>query len=106
MDTGRNHAGAFFGFMNTAANGASALSSIIFGYLVAYSGSYDALFPANAGAAVRGISFVVEGRPDASALQRATAALRRVGRARRSRRTGSGFDSHGLESANCCRSLP
>jgi predicted MFS family arabinose efflux permease len=44
VDTGRNHAGAFFGFMNTAANAASALSSIVFGYLVAYSGSYDAPF--------------------------------------------------------------
>jgi MFS transporter, ACS family, glucarate transporter len=44
VDTGGNHAGAFFGFMNTAANAASALSSIVFGYLVAYSGSYDAPF--------------------------------------------------------------
>jgi ACS family glucarate transporter-like MFS transporter len=44
VDTGRHHAGAFFGFMNTAANAASALSSIVFGYLVAYSGNYDAPF--------------------------------------------------------------
>jgi len=44
VDTGGNHAGAYFGFMNTAANVASALSSVVFGYLVAYSGSYDAPF--------------------------------------------------------------
>jgi len=44
VDIGRHHAGAFFGFMNTAANAASALSSIVFGYLVAYSGGYDAPF--------------------------------------------------------------
>jgi ACS family glucarate transporter-like MFS transporter len=44
VDTGGDHAGAFFGFMNTAANAASALSSIVFGYLVTYSGSYDAPF--------------------------------------------------------------
>ncbi len=44
LDTGRNHAGAVFGFMNTAANAASAVSSVVFGYLVAYSGSYDAPF--------------------------------------------------------------
>ncbi len=44
LDIGRDHAGAVFGFMNTAANVASAVSSIVFGYLVAYSGSYDAPF--------------------------------------------------------------
>ena len=44
LDTGRKHAGAVFGFMNTAANGASAVSSIVFGYLVAYSGSYNVPF--------------------------------------------------------------
>jgi len=44
VDIGRNHAGALFGFMNTAANASSALSSIVFGYLVAYSGNYDAPF--------------------------------------------------------------
>ena len=44
LDTGRKHAGAVFGFMNTAANAASAVSSVVFGYLVAYSGSYNAPF--------------------------------------------------------------
>jgi len=44
LDTGRKHAGAVFGFMNTAANGASAVSSVVFGYLVAYSGSYNVPF--------------------------------------------------------------
>jgi MFS family permease len=44
LDTGRKHAGAVFGFMNTAANAASAMSSVAFGYLVAYFGNYDAPF--------------------------------------------------------------
>ena len=44
LDTGRGHAGAVFGFMNTAANAASAVSSIVFGYLVAYFGNYNAPF--------------------------------------------------------------
>jgi len=44
LDTGRDHAGAVMGFMNTAANAASALSSIVFGYLVAYTGGYAAPF--------------------------------------------------------------
>jgi MFS transporter, ACS family, glucarate transporter len=44
VDIGRNHAGAVFGFMNTAGNAAAAVSSMVFGYLVAYSGSYDAPF--------------------------------------------------------------
>ena len=44
LDTGRKHAGAVFGFMNTAANVASAVSSVVFGYLVAYFGSYNAPF--------------------------------------------------------------
>jgi MFS transporter, ACS family, glucarate transporter len=44
LDSGKDHAGAGFGFMNTAANAASAISSIVFGYLVAYSGGYDAPF--------------------------------------------------------------
>ena len=44
LDTGRAHAGAVFGIMNTAANAASAVSSIVFGYVVAYSGSYNAPF--------------------------------------------------------------
>jgi MFS transporter, ACS family, glucarate transporter len=44
LDTGRKHAGAVFGFMNTAANAASAVSSVIFGYLVGYFGSYNAPF--------------------------------------------------------------
>ena len=44
LDTGRTHAGAVFGFMNTAANAASAVSSLAFGYQVAYFGSYNAPF--------------------------------------------------------------
>ena len=44
LDTGRTHAGAVFGFMNTAANAASSVSSVVFGYLVAYYGSYNAPF--------------------------------------------------------------
>jgi MFS family permease len=44
LDGGGSHAGAAFGFMNTAANAASALSSVAFGYLVAYSGNYDTPF--------------------------------------------------------------
>ena len=44
LDTGRTHAGAVFGFMNTAANAASAVSSVVFGYLVAYFDSYNAPF--------------------------------------------------------------
>jgi MFS transporter, ACS family, glucarate transporter len=42
LDIGRQHAGAVFGFMNTASNAASAVSSVAFGYIVALSGSYNA----------------------------------------------------------------
>jgi MFS family permease len=41
LDTGRQHAGAAFGFMNTAAQVAAVASSLGFGYLVGYSGSYN-----------------------------------------------------------------
>jgi MFS transporter, ACS family, glucarate transporter len=44
LDVGRRNAGAVFGFMNTAANAASAVSSIAFGYMVGYFGNYDAPF--------------------------------------------------------------
>ncbi len=44
LDVGRRNAGAVFGFMNTAANIASALSAVVFGYLVGYSGSYNVPF--------------------------------------------------------------
>ncbi len=44
LDVGRKNAGAVFGFMNTAANASAALSSVIFGYVVGYSGSYNAPF--------------------------------------------------------------
>ena len=44
LDTGRKHAGALFGFMNTAANAASSVSSVTFGYIVGYSGNYNAPF--------------------------------------------------------------
>ena len=42
LDTGRDHAGAVFGCANTAAQVASTVSSVLFGYLVEYSGSYNA----------------------------------------------------------------
>jgi len=44
LDTGKAHAGAVFGFMNTAANLASAIAAVAFGYLVAYTGNYTAPF--------------------------------------------------------------
>jgi MFS transporter, ACS family, glucarate transporter len=44
LDIGRRNAGAVFGFMNTAANAASAVSSIAFGYMVGYFGNYNAPF--------------------------------------------------------------
>ena len=44
LDVGRRNAGAVFGFMNTAANAASALSAVVFGYLVGYFGNYNAPF--------------------------------------------------------------
>ncbi len=44
LDTGRRHAGAVFGFMNTACQVASVVSSVAFGYLVGYSGNYNLPF--------------------------------------------------------------
>ena len=44
LDVGRKNAGAVFGFMNTAANAASALSAVIFGYVVGYFGNYNTPF--------------------------------------------------------------
>jgi MFS family permease len=44
LDVGRKNAGAVFGFMNTAGNAASALSGVVFGYLVGYFGNYNAPF--------------------------------------------------------------
>ena len=41
LDVGRKNAGAVFGFMNTACNLASAISSVIFGTLVSRFGSYN-----------------------------------------------------------------
>ena len=43
-DVGRKNAGAVFGFMNTAANVASAISAVVFGYLVGYFGNYNTPF--------------------------------------------------------------
>lgn len=40
LDTGRSHAGAVFGFMNTASQVASSVSSIAFGYIVGYTVGY------------------------------------------------------------------
>jgi len=42
LDVGRRHAGAVLGFGNTAGNAASAVSSVVFGYLVGHFGSYNA----------------------------------------------------------------
>jgi MFS family permease len=44
LDVGRTHGGAVFGFMNTAANAASSLSAVVFGYMVGYFGNYNAPF--------------------------------------------------------------
>jgi len=44
LDVGRRHAGAVFGFMNTASNAAAALSAVVFGYLVGYFGNYTTPF--------------------------------------------------------------
>jgi MFS transporter, ACS family, glucarate transporter len=44
LDTGKAHAGAVFGFMNTAANLASSVSAVVFGYLVSSTGGYHAPF--------------------------------------------------------------
>jgi len=42
LDVDRRHAGAVLGFVNTAANAASAVSSVVFGYIVGHFGSYNA----------------------------------------------------------------
>jgi MFS family permease len=44
LDTGKAHAGTVFGFMNTAANLASSVAAVAFGYLVSYTGSYTVPF--------------------------------------------------------------
>lgn len=44
LDVGHKNAGAIFGFMNMAGNAASALSAVVFGYLVAWSGNYQIPF--------------------------------------------------------------
>ena len=44
LDVGRKNGGAVFGFMNTGANAAAALSAVVFGYLVGYFGNYNAPF--------------------------------------------------------------
>jgi len=44
LDVGRKNSGAVFGFMNTAGNAASALSAVVFGYLVGHFGSYNTPF--------------------------------------------------------------
>jgi MFS transporter, ACS family, glucarate transporter len=44
LDVGKTHAGAVFGFMNTACQGASVISSVFFGYLVGRFGNYNAPF--------------------------------------------------------------
>ena len=44
LDTGRQHAGAMLGFMNTASQIASVVSSLAFGYIVGYTGNYNLPF--------------------------------------------------------------
>jgi MFS family permease len=44
LDTGRQHPGAVLGMINTSAQVASSVSSIVFGYLVGFSGNYNAPF--------------------------------------------------------------
>jgi MFS family permease len=44
LDVAPENAGAVFGFMNTAGNVASAVSTVVFGYLVGYFGSYQTPF--------------------------------------------------------------
>ena len=42
LDTARKRAGVTFGFVNSAANAASTVSTVAFGYIVGYTGSYEA----------------------------------------------------------------
>ncbi len=44
VDMGKKNTGAVYGFMNTAANIGSGLSTVAFGYLVAWSGNYSVPF--------------------------------------------------------------
>ena len=44
LDVGRKNAGAVFGFMNTACSVASAISAVVFGYLVGHFGNYNTPF--------------------------------------------------------------
>ena len=44
LDVGHKNSGAVFGFMNTAGNAASALSAVVFGYMVGHFGNYNAPF--------------------------------------------------------------
>ena len=43
-DVGRKHSGAVFGFQNMVGNGAAALSTVVFGYMVTYFHNYSAAF--------------------------------------------------------------
>jgi ACS family glucarate transporter-like MFS transporter len=44
LDIGKNHAGSVIGLMNTSAQVGGFISSLAFGYLVDWSGNYDAPF--------------------------------------------------------------
>jgi MFS transporter, ACS family, glucarate transporter len=44
LDTARKNAGGVFAFLNTVSNAGSALSTVVFGYMVAYFGNYTAPF--------------------------------------------------------------
>lgn len=44
LDIGKRNAGGVFGFLNTAANAASSVSSLVFGYMVQHYGNYEVPF--------------------------------------------------------------
>jgi sugar phosphate permease len=59
VDMAREHAGAISGAMNTAGQAGSLISSVAFGYLVEWTGSYDrALMPLAAALVVSGLLFL------------------------------------------------
>ena len=68
LDVGRKNAGSVFGFMNTASNAASALSAVVFGYLVGYSGSYNVPFVPMVGLLCLGALLWVTGGSDPRTL--------------------------------------
>jgi len=75
MDLGREHVGAISGAMNTAGQVGSFISSVAFGYLVEWTGSYErALMPLAAALIVSG-SLFASINPSKELVPRAEAAL-------------------------------